>query len=133
MDDVESAVTVRFVLPKGKTEATCSDELSEAFEKSEENLLKPTWISHDDVLQLNPGKTVSLRLTMLQNSCFEHIRFQDVFVMDPFDGAAFDFVCRFKCTVVGPRCLLTCLLKGARVPALPYPMFTAAMRDLVIT
>ena len=42
--------------------------------------------------------------------------------MDPFDGPAFDHVSKFKCTVVGPRCLLTCLQKGQAVPNLPYPV-----------
>ena len=35
--------------------------------------------------------------------------------------------------MVGPRCLLTCLNKGEPVPELPYPMFTAAMKDCVVT
>ena len=35
--------------------------------------------------------------------------------------------------IVGPRCLLTCMDTGKAIPSLPYPMYTAAMRDLVIT
>ena len=77
-----------------------------------------------------------------------------MFVMDPFSGPAYDHVTsssKFKCTVVGPRwvmmecqlslitlaihsrCLLTCLAQNIPVPDLNYPMFTAAMRGMVIS
>jgi hypothetical protein len=46
------------VLPQGKTEATCSEELAFAYSSSEENGLEPKWISSEDVLKLKPVKTV---------------------------------------------------------------------------
>ena len=51
---------MRFVLPKGKTEATCSEALHEAYEKweAQENVEAPMWISHNDVLKLDPIKQV---------------------------------------------------------------------------
>ena len=55
-------------------------------------------------------------------------KFQDVFVVDPFEGVGFEHLMRYKCTIVGPRCLLTCLQKGEPVPDLPYPMYTASFR-----
>ena len=66
-DQDSSAVVIRFVLPKGKNEATCSDELSEAFGKCQEQDMNPTWITTNEALAINPGKT-------------------DVFVLDPFEG-----------------------------------------------
>ena len=39
---------------------------------------------------------------------------------------------RFKCTVVGPRCLISCLQTNTPVPHLPYPMFTIAMKVLAL-
>ena len=54
-------------------------------------------------------------------------------MVDPFDGAAFEHLTRFKCTIVGPRCLLQCLLDNKSVPDLPYPVFTASMRGLIVT
>ena len=61
--------------------------------------------------------------------------FQDVFVVDPFSGEAFSFVSqpRFKCTVIGPRCVLSCLSQGRSIPSLPYPVFTVAMLNCVVT
>ena len=52
------SVVLRFVLPRGKNEATCTEELSEAFEKCEDNDMKPAWIGCDDALGLKPTKTV---------------------------------------------------------------------------
>ena len=46
----DGSVVLRFVLPRGKNEATCTEELSEAFEKCEDNDMKPAWIGCDDAL-----------------------------------------------------------------------------------
>lgn len=54
--------------------------------------------------------------------------------MDPFEGAAFSHLStNFKCTIVGPQCLLSSLDEGLPVPDMPYPMYTAAMRDCIVT
>ena len=54
-------------------------------------------------------------------------------MIDPFDGPSFLHLSKFKCPIVGPRCLLTCLNKNEPVPELPYPMYTAAMKGLIVT
>ncbi len=54
-------------------------------------------------------------------------------MLDPFEGEAFSYLSRFKCTIVGPRCLLSCLAESVPVPELPYPMYTAALRGCVVT
>ena len=59
---------------------------------------------------------------------YYYCKFQDVFVVDPFEGVGFEHLMRYRCTIVGPRCLLTCLQKGEPVPDLPYPMYTASFR-----
>ncbi len=59
-EEVPANVTLRFVIPKGKTEATCSEELAFAFENAQEQELSPKWISHDETLNiLHPVKTVN--------------------------------------------------------------------------
>jgi len=111
------SVVVRFVIPSGKCEVTVSKALSHAFEQSKEAGLSPVWVQEEEVLNISPTKT-------------------DVFVMDPFSGPGFNHVTsssKFKCTVVGPRCLLACLASNTPVPELPYPMFTAAMKGMIIT
>ena len=52
-------VTIYFLLPHGKTRDTCSENLSDAFDQSEENGLNPTWINTDKTLTQKPTKTVS--------------------------------------------------------------------------
>ncbi|XP_040581730.1 DNA topoisomerase 2-binding protein 1-A [Lepeophtheirus salmonis] len=110
----EEVVVIRFVLPPGKNETSCTEDLAFAFDQTQEVGLNPTWIHHNQVLDLRYSK-------------------MDVFVMDPFDGEVFEDVKNSKATLVGPRCLLTCLQKKEPIPELPYPMFTAAMKGLVVT
>ena len=57
---VRDDLMLRFVLPKGKTEATCSELLSEAFEQCREQEIAPAWICCDEVLKLSPIKQVML-------------------------------------------------------------------------
>jgi hypothetical protein len=61
----EASVCLRFVLPKGKTEMTCSEELAFAFENSQENGLAPIWTTHDDTLNISPVKTVTVKILTL--------------------------------------------------------------------
>ena len=56
-----------------------------------------------------------------------------MFVIDPFEGPGFEYLARFKPTIVGPRCLLACLSRNISVPTLPYPMYTASMQSLIVT
>ena len=54
----KSAVRVHFLLPKGKSKDTCSDDLEEAFEQCDQNNLNPFWITEDKAFTLKPEKTV---------------------------------------------------------------------------
>ena len=115
MTKKEDYITLHFVLGQGQNETNCSDDLAEAFDQAQNSDINSVWTQHDDCLAMVPGK-------------------RDVFVLDPFEGLAFQQLeKKFKCTVIGPRCLLSCLNKGEPVPQLPYPMYTAAMMDLVVT
>ena len=75
----------RFVIPSGKSEVTVTESLSLAYQKSQDSGLSPVWVEEEEVTALTPTKT-------------------DVFVMDPFEGPAFQHVTsdvKFKCTIVG--------------------------------
>ena len=77
----------------------------------------PVWVEEQAVLNVSPTKTVTFihgELVGSLESSLESLSLasQDVFVMDPFAGPAFDHLTsdsKFRCTVVGPRCLLSCL------------------------
>ena len=59
MEEEDPVVTVRFVIPEGKTEVTVSESLSLAHEKSQDFGLAPIWVDEMDVVNLSPTKTVS--------------------------------------------------------------------------
>ena len=78
------------MIPSGKSEVTVTESLSLAFQKSQDCGLAPIWVAEEEVKALTPTKT-------------------DVFVLDPFEGPAFDHVTsnvKFKCTIVGKYVLL---------------------------
>ncbi|CAL4073586.1 unnamed protein product, partial [Meganyctiphanes norvegica] len=114
----DGIVNLHFVLPAGATQETCSPGLICAYQACEDSGLAPTWVSTDECLKLKPGK-------------------QDVFVIEPFEGEAFEYLnltIGFKCVrVLGPRCLLTCLHRKEPIPELPSPIHNTAMKGLVIT
>ena len=59
MGDETEDVVVRFVLPSGKTEATCSDDLSNAFDLVQESGMGPQWAKPEEVLEIIPSKKVN--------------------------------------------------------------------------
>ena len=62
-----------------------TESLSLAYLKSRDCGLSPVWVEEEEVTGLTPTKT-------------------DVFVMDPFEGPAFEYVTsdvKFKCTILG--------------------------------
>ena len=64
---------------------TVTEALSLAYQKSRDYGLSPIWVEEEEVTALTPTKT-------------------DVFVLDPFEGPAFEHVTsdvKFKCTIVG--------------------------------
>ena len=67
-NDDDGCVVLRFVLPKGKNETTCSDELLEAFEKCKDNEMGPVWITNGDVMKLEPTKTVRNKREFMENN-----------------------------------------------------------------
>ncbi|XP_023332368.1 DNA topoisomerase 2-binding protein 1-A [Eurytemora carolleeae] len=125
MEDEDEKVALRFVIPTGESELTVSDGMVNAFQLCSEQGFEPTWIKENKLLELNPTKTV----TFIQGDL-------DVFVFDPFEGPGFEHLTKsnkFKCTVVGPMCLIPCVEENSPIPNLPYPMYSTAMKGLWIT
>lgn len=115
--DVENSqfcVNIYCVMPSQATEATCPKDLFQAYECCKENGFNVSWIQEEECLKLNPSK-------------------EDVFILAEFIGSLFDFLKRFKCTVIGPQCLLVSVHKGEPLPEVPTPVFTVAMKGLVVT
>lgn len=106
----DKTVDLYFVRPDEGASSPCLLAAHQACER-----FKSKWISAKDCLQMSPTK-------------------QEVFVCDPFEGKAFAHLTSgFKCVVVGPRCVLSCLYRTEPIPQLPSPIHNTAMRGLVIT
>lgn len=103
-------VNLYFVRPAEGTSSPCLLAAYQACER-----FQSKWISADKCLQLKPTK-------------------QDVFVCDPFEGKAFAHLTSgFKCVIVGPRCILSCLHRSEPIPQVTSPIHNTAMRSLIIT
>ncbi|XP_071442261.1 DNA topoisomerase 2-binding protein 1-A [Hetaerina americana] len=72
------------------------------------------WLSSEECFKLKPKKT-------------------DIFVIDEFSGKAFNYLKEFKCVIIGPRCLMTCLLERKAIPNIPSPIISIAMVGIVAT
>ena len=113
-ENSQFCVNIYCVMPSQATEATCPKDLFQAFECCKENGFNVTWIPEEDCLKCKPCK-------------------EDVFILSEFVGPSFDFLRQCKCTVIGPQCLLVSVHKGEPLPEVPTPVFTVAMKGLVIT
>ncbi|XP_058791574.1 DNA topoisomerase 2-binding protein 1 isoform X2 [Phymastichus coffea] len=108
-------VNVHFVvLDKYETEKNCNDDMWEAYNKCPDLDILPEWISEDHCLQMKPNR-------------------KDVFILEEFDGKAFDYLLGFHCMIIGPRCLLSCFLTGEPIPDGSSPVFNTAMRDVIVS
>ena len=113
-ENSQLCVTIYCVMPKQATEATCPKDLFSAYECCKENAFNVTWIQEDQCFKMSPTK-------------------EDVFILAEFSGPVFDFLRRHKCCVIGPQCLLVSIQKGEPLPDVPTPVFTVAMKGLVVT
>eukprot|EP00058_Branchiostoma_floridae_P012092 XP_002597580.1 hypothetical protein BRAFLDRAFT_82314 [Branchiostoma floridae] len=54
-------------------------------------------------------------------------------VCDPFEGEVYEHLKALKCRIVGPQCVLSCLKLGKAIPKADHPIYTVAMKDVVIS
>ncbi|XP_045456996.1 DNA topoisomerase 2-binding protein 1-like [Melitaea cinxia] len=112
-------INITFIIPEDcSDENECSEEMQLAFTACEQHSgggIKPKWVQQ------------------CQWKKFEGLTKRDVFVLSQFEGELFDRLKSTKCLLVGPRCLSCCLMEGTPIPSAPEPVFTIAMRGLVVT
>ncbi|KAK4018542.1 hypothetical protein OUZ56_000592 [Daphnia magna] len=115
--DVENSqfcVNIFCVMPSNSTEATCPKDLFQAHECCKENGFNVNWIQEEACMKLKPCK-------------------EDVFILSEFVGPLFEFLRHFRCTIIGPQCLLVSVNKGEPLPDVPTPVFTVAMKGIIVT
>uniref|UniRef100_A0A336LP48 CSON015412 protein n=1 Tax=Culicoides sonorensis TaxID=179676 RepID=A0A336LP48_CULSO len=67
----------------------------------------------------------------------QKISSNEVFVFPQFEGKdfdpkAFEHIKLSRAIILGPRCLLDCFTKNIPIPRISTPLYTFAMRDMVI-
>nr|XP_037871630.1 DNA topoisomerase 2-binding protein 1-A [Bombyx mori] len=112
-------IKVTFIIPKDcKSQDDCSEDMQLAFVACEQHSgggLHGQWVH-----ETNWNR-------------FDGLTKRDVFVIAQFEGELFKKLRATKCLLVGPRCLSCCLTEGISIPTGPEPVYTIAMRGLVIT
>ncbi|KOC70830.1 DNA topoisomerase 2-binding protein 1-A [Habropoda laboriosa] len=111
---LDTDVDVYFIVPsKYNSEDDCNEDMWNAHSKCYEYDIQPMWINEKKCDEMKPVK-------------------HDVFVMEEFEGDTFKKLKTFKCSIVGPRCLLLCFINREPIPEGKSPVFTTAMRGLCI-
>jgi topoisomerase (DNA) II binding protein 1 len=113
-ENSQFCVNIFCVMPNNSTEATCPKDLFRAHECCKENGFNVNWIQEEACMKLKPCK-------------------EDVFILSEFVGPLFEFLRQLKCTVIGPQCLLVSVNKGEPLPDVPTPVFTVAMKGIIVT
>ncbi|UYV67742.1 TOPBP1 [Cordylochernes scorpioides] len=93
-------------------QAQISEPLKKAFEAMISSEIEPQWVPES---ALSPKKEDTL------------------YVCDPFEGPGFSALEARKCRVVGPLCVLRCLQDRVALPHKSHPVFSVAMRGLIVT
>ncbi|XP_041974084.1 DNA topoisomerase 2-binding protein 1 [Aricia agestis] len=112
-------INVIFIIPLDcDSENECSEEMLLAFTACEQHSgggVKAKWV-HES-----------------KWNKFDGLSKKDVFVLSEFEGPLFNKLKNSKCLLVGPRCLSCCFMEGTAIPSGPEPVFTIAMKGLVVT
>ncbi|PZC70871.1 hypothetical protein B5X24_HaOG214751 [Helicoverpa armigera] len=112
-------ISVTFIIPEHcRSENDCSEEMQLAFVTCEQHCgggLHARWVHESKWTK------------------FDGLTKRDVFVLTEFEGTLYERLQATKCLLVGPRCLSCCLTEGTPIPSGPEPVFTIAMRGLVVT
>ncbi|PVD37157.1 hypothetical protein C0Q70_04152 [Pomacea canaliculata] len=106
--------TVKCVTPPNGCEAEIS-ALNEAFNILADKSFSPNWISQEDCLHVQKQT----------EDC--------VYVMDPFDGPAFEHLRHLGCRIFGPQCIMSSMLLKMVIPRKKHPVYNVAMKDVVVS
>lgn len=91
-----------------------ADVLKQAFQAMDSNQMEPIWITEEDCLKVSKKES-------------------KLYVMDPFEGKAFEHLKSVNCRIVGPLCILYCLEKEDVLPKRPHPVYSVAMRKITVS
>lgn len=98
----------------GNSSEEATEVLKLAFEAMDTSQLEPLWITVEDCLKITKNEP-------------------KLFVIDPFEGVAFEHLKSVKCRIVGPLCILYCLQYGDVLPKRPFPVYSVSMRKITVS
>ncbi|KAK6180631.1 hypothetical protein SNE40_008642 [Patella caerulea] len=97
------------------TDENSTPGLQEAYEALCSHGFKTEWTTPDECLQID-----------------EKVR-TIAFVFDPFEGAAFVHLANLGFRILGPQCVLSCLLMKIDIPRNGCPVYNLAMKNLTVS
>ncbi|KAK9879087.1 hypothetical protein WA026_003900 [Henosepilachna vigintioctopunctata] len=110
------SVTVIFVLSnKLNDETEAGEVMLQAFEACKQNKVNSSWVKEKDINALELKKT-------------------DFIVFENFDGRDFGSIIKQKsASILGPWCVLICLMEGKKIPNFQWPIYNVAMYNCFVT
>ncbi|KAL3278933.1 hypothetical protein HHI36_016451 [Cryptolaemus montrouzieri] len=109
------SISVIFVLSDGlKDESEAGEIMIQAYEACKQNKVNTHWIKERDLSEAELKKT-------------------DFIVFENFEGKDFDYIKEKKSAILGPWCLLICLMEGKKIPNFQWPIHNIAMYNCIVT
>ncbi|KAF4532838.1 hypothetical protein B566_EDAN018016 [Ephemera danica] len=113
----ELGLKIYFVLQDNQEPNETSPDFLEAFQKCHERELKENWITESQIREM---KLTDRHICVLQK----------------FDNSSpktlYSYLKNQKCMVLGPQCVLQCLMRCIPTPTGPEPVYNLAMEDIVV-
>ncbi|XP_055372512.1 DNA topoisomerase 2-binding protein 1 [Condylostylus longicornis] len=115
----DTGVHVYFVYKKKPLEANITEVMNSAFTYLQNYIdnKQITWILEKDVVEFVEKEVLTKK---------------HIFVLQAFEGEVFEKLQTTAALVIGPRCLLSCILDDLSVPLGTSPIFATSMRDMSI-
>ncbi|XP_008190279.1 DNA topoisomerase 2-binding protein 1 isoform X2 [Tribolium castaneum] len=108
-------IRVLFILPANcKDQSEASDIMLQAYESCKQNVVNVSWVEEANFSTIDFSKT-------------DFVVFQD------FEGKNFESLKESKCAILGPWCLLVCLMDGRPIPNYTWPIYNVAMAGCVVS
>ncbi|XP_044258153.1 DNA topoisomerase 2-binding protein 1 isoform X2 [Tribolium madens] len=108
-------IRVLFILPQNcNDQSEASDIMLQAYEFCKQNVVNVSWVKESNFGSIDFTKT-------------DFVVFQD------FKGQHFESLKESKCAILGPWCLLVCLMDGRPIPNFTWPIYNVAMAGCVVS
>lgn len=141
-DSANAEYHLLFVQPQELSYDELSDSLKLAFRCMDDRNFDPVWVSETECL--NVLKKDPTRIFVCDPfsgmTCHHLLMVVIIFLNCIFkisslliSGKVFDHLVQTQSRVVGPQCILKCLSTNQPIPRLPNPLYSTAMKTVILT